>query len=323
MGERDAPSTSRIAIKLGSASTSHAAKNAAARPKPPSSLGKRLRPHALNGDSDSDREDDRNSGRHEAISSFGPNGASGSHDRTDRAESQPHRFVVERLPNRDWRSQVKGRRRGRLPHEAEAPQNGEAREVEPADKDKDIQWGLSIRQSAKDKGEGGASDSESRTDRANDARHSSEDVVEQDAEWSADQRALDALLGNSTTPSRDAAVIPRLSPRVTEDDAYQRDVQEAGEVSTLEDYESMPVEEFGAALLRGMGWDGKHKGKIHEVKRRANLIGLGAKELKGAEDLGAWNQKDGRPRPPRLNDYNREEEKRRDKRRERRRERDR
>jgi hypothetical protein len=37
--------------------------------------------------------------------------------------------------------------------------------------------------------------------------------------------------------------------------------------STLEDYEDVPVEEFGAALLRGMGWkDGQGIGRGHREK---------------------------------------------------------
>ena len=63
--------------------------------------------------------------------------------------------------------------------------------------------------------------------------------------------------------------------------------------------------------------------------RHANLTGLGAKDAKGAEDLGAWNSqiqasKSGRKagsgndgRPVRLEDYRKEEERKRQKREER------
>jgi hypothetical protein len=132
-----------------------------------------------------------------------------------------------------------------------------------------------------------------------------------------EQEALDALMGNSST-GKSKLVIERGPVRVTEDDAFRRDFHNAPNESTLEDYEAMPIEEFGAALLRGMGWDGKPRGtKVRQVKRRPNLLGLGAKELKGEEDLGAWNQKGKGKQRPRLNDYKREEEKRREKREER------
>ena len=118
-----------------------------------------------------------------------------------------------------------------------------------------------------------------------------------------DEIALDRLLGRSSSPKRDL-VIPqdaKSHPASDDDDEedvptdpreiYKRQVAAAPEPSTLEDYERIPVEEFGAALLRGMGWDGVKKEGRGEVKRRPNLLGLGAKELKGAEELGAWVQK--------------------------------
>ncbi len=58
--------------------------------------------------------------------------------------------------------------------------------------------------------------------------------------------------------------------------------------STLDDYEATPIEAFGEALLRGMGWQPGAAGgtKIHEPKRRPDGLGLGAKERPAA---GAGN----------------------------------
>ncbi|KFY14560.1 hypothetical protein V491_05994, partial [Pseudogymnoascus sp. VKM F-3775] len=111
-----------------------------------------------------------------------------------------------------------------------------------------------------------------------------------------DDRALDALLGREDKVKRPDLVIASredttyVAP-VSEGDAYQRAIAEAPEASTLQDYEDMPVEDFGAALLRGMGWKGEKVATPKEGKRRLNLLGLGARELKGAEELGAWVQK--------------------------------
>lgn len=41
-----------------------------------------------------------------------------------------------------------------------------------------------------------------------------------------------------------------------EAEAYNRDVGGLPDVGTLEDYEDMPVDFFGEAMLRGMGWKG-------------------------------------------------------------------
>jgi hypothetical protein len=37
-------------------------------------------------------------------------------------------------------------------------------------------------------------------------------------------------------------------------DVFRHDVQSRPEETKLEEYEEVPVEQFGAALLRGMGW---------------------------------------------------------------------
>lgn len=116
-----------------------------------------------------------------------------------------------------------------------------------------------------------------------------------------DDEALEALTESSHAPKRRK---PSTSP--------SRDSE-----PRLEDYRALPIDDFGAHLLRGFGWDGQLKGKVKEIdRRRANLTGLGAKgDVKGAEDLGAWNQKSSASgKPVRLEDYRREEGKRRERR---------
>ena len=39
-----------------------------------------------------------------------------------------------------------------------------------------------------------------------------------------------------------------------EKDAFQNDIDNLPEMASLEAYEAMPVEAFGEAMLRGMGW---------------------------------------------------------------------
>ncbi|KAG0086962.1 hypothetical protein BGZ92_007718 [Podila epicladia] len=61
-------------------------------------------------------------------------------------------------------------------------------------------------------------------------------------------------------------------------EAFQKNLEELPDEATLEDYDKVPVEEFGAALLRGMGWNGDAKGsEAIEFNRRPALLGLGAK----------------------------------------------
>ncbi|KAG6299014.1 hypothetical protein E4U09_000286 [Claviceps aff. purpurea] len=324
------PSKGRIAIKLGSSSKSTSTSRPSPRDAlPGSTLGKRSRQTtrttvALGDESDSESESDSQYRRHETIVAFGQDGAE-----TDRATGadQPRekQYVIARQPNRDWRSELKAQRRSKnlLPEEAQQQQNDHSqnsssaknRQSNPAEPDDGLKWGLTIAAEKKADADQGATDDCD----GKDAEQTQKAQKQTSASASAhppntkprtdDEEAIDALLGKKTGPERR---IPALS----EDEVYKRDAAGAGAASTLEDYEAMPVEEFGAALLRGMGWNGEPTGpKVKQVRRRPNRLGLGAEELKDAEDLGAWNQKGtkGKSRP-RLADYRREESRRKEER---------
>ncbi|KAL1902566.1 DNA primase large subunit Spp2 [Sporothrix stenoceras] len=339
MSTPDRPEASRIAIKFGGSSSSSSKKPN--RPPPPSSsLGKRQRPsHGLGGGSDSDSEEDSpKHGRHERITAFGDNGAelarSARDEREERRPAKRGPLTIERQPNRDWKTEARSRnqRGGRAP-ESQIKNNSQ-KEVEPADQDKPIKWGLTITKKASpaESEQDSTSNNNERTNsRADtptkeDSRATPEAPVGHVAH--TEKEAIKALLGETIDDkTKTRRVIERAANTVSEDDVFSRDFDDAPDVSTLEEYEAMPVEEFGAALLRGMGWDGKDRGpKVKQVVRRPNQMGLGAKELKGAEDLGGWNHKSGtsgsssshrKERPPRLHEYRREEDKRREKREER------
>ncbi|KAG6155721.1 hypothetical protein E4U37_000943 [Claviceps purpurea] len=324
------PSKGRIAIKLGSSSKSTSTSRPSPRDAlPGSTLGKRSRQTtrttiALGDESDSESESDSQHRRHETIVAFGQDGAE-----TDRATGadQPRekQYVIARQPNRDWRSELKAQRRSKnlLPEEAQQQQNDHSqnsssaqnRQSNPAEPDDGLKWGLTIAAEKKADADQGATDDCD----GKDAEQTQKAQKQTSASALAhppntkprtdDEEAIDALLGKKTGPERR---IPALS----EDEVYKRDAAGAGAASTLEDYEAMPVEEFGAALLRGMGWNGEPTGpKVKQVRRRPNRLGLGAEELKDAEDLGAWNQKGtkGKSRP-RLADYRREESRRKEER---------
>lgn len=302
----DGPPKGRIAIKFGaSTKPSPSGKSIS---QPPSSLGKRSRSHhnkAFGGD-DSDSDNEHASGKHETITGFGAEGAE-----NERAKKEVKKeYVIAKQPNRNWKADVKAQRGGGrniLPPEARAQENGNggtAVETEPADQDKGIKWGLTVKEKATpDTDQPEESEPPVQAEPETGSQPKTEDA---EPERTADDEAMDELLGRKPS-KRQTAVIP------SETDAYRRDVDIAGVASTLEDYEAMPVEEFGAALLRGMGWNGEERApKPKEVKRRPNRLGLGAKELQGAEDLGGWNQNGGKKKRPRLDEYRRDEERRRE-----------
>jgi hypothetical protein len=134
-------------------------------------------------------------------------------------------------------------------------------------------------------------------------------------EETEDEKAMRALLARAN--GEDAGeggisidVIPltdNQSSRVlSETDAYKQDVVTRPDPATLEDYERVPVSEFGAALLRGMGWkpgqaaSRTRKGPVDPYlpTARPALLGIGAKEKEVFDDGNAKNGKaKGPPRP--------------------------
>ncbi|KAK5943532.1 DNA primase large subunit Spp2 [Knufia obscura] len=123
----------------------------------------------------------------------------------------------------------------------------------------------------------------------------------------ADEEALQALLADDENRPRGTAVIEaaedaRDLPAPTEDFASL--VAAHPDSATLDEYAAMPVEEFGMAMLRGMGKKRRANGEVislesteqKEVKKRKQegYLGIGAKAAKGMEgvELGAWGKAD-------------------------------
>ena len=275
------------------------AQTSSTKPTNPSTRGKRQL-SALYDDSDS--EDDR-APREVALIGFDEKGAVA----TDRTPEKPL-LVIPKLEKEDWREQVRKRRRAAekrsgknlLPPEVQRQREAEAQGLK-GDEGKEVkaplQYGLQTlaKEDAPKEDISGDVPSEQ-----NEAQKAHPQASEPPKPKTDDERALDALLGRSSEPKKDLVIEQDKKDKRDESDediptdprdVYKRQVAAAPEPSTLEDYERIPVEEFGAALLRGMGWDGVKKEGKGDVKRRPNLLGLGAKELKGAEELGAWVQK--------------------------------
>ncbi|KAL2132494.1 hypothetical protein VTI74DRAFT_3737 [Chaetomium olivicolor] len=278
MSDRDIKS-SRIAIELGTSSSSHGIK-----PRSRPVHGRRHRAHALHEDSESEGNSDndqQNYGRHEIITSYDLHGAAKGDEKLLRENFSKHEDGA--ASGKEGDTQGQGR-------DAEQRHNGGAGDGSDP-QGKPIKWGLTINmRGAKSGEERREEESKSRSDHSN----SGDSRAGKKAKRTIDDEALDALMGTNT-PKR----------RHLDSDAADRDPRP-------EDYRSVPIDDFGATLLKSFGWDGKMRGKVKEVTRHANLTGLGAKDAKGAEDLGAWNQKTPKDsRPVRLEDYQREERKKR------------
>ncbi|PLB34418.1 spliceosome ATPase-activating subunit SPP2 [Aspergillus candidus] len=130
-----------------------------------------------------------------------------------------------------------------------------------------------------------------------------------------DEVALQALIretqGDAGDARRSDLVIESTAGgdgRYDETTSFKADVAARPEPASLDQYNAIPVEDFGAALLRGMGWkegqavgrgkygsnNAKAVGAPKVPERRPGFLGIGAKDAsggKGAEaELGAWGR---------------------------------
>ncbi|KAL1839692.1 hypothetical protein VTJ49DRAFT_1257 [Mycothermus thermophilus] len=276
MSDRDGK-PSRVSIRLGKSSSSS-----------PHDIKKRSRPthsrrhwagrpaeDSASGE-DSDEEQHPN-GRTETITSIEFPGFEVEEERSSKSKSTRH---TSRRDNGDGPTRENGKNRDREPEGYDEPEK------------KPIKYGLTINpkepESSEDRGN---RESSARSDQSD---SDSPSTMKEKTPKTLDEEAVEALI-TSRPPKRKHA----------DSDAPDR---EPG----LDDYKAIPIDDFGAHLLRNFGWDGKMRGKVKDVTRRANLAGLGAKDAKGAEELGAWNQKSTKDsRPVRLSDYRKEEDKKR------------
>ncbi|TFY54482.1 hypothetical protein EVG20_g9685 [Dentipellis fragilis] len=127
-------------------------------------------------------------------------------------------------------------------------------------------------------------------------------------ELTEDERAMRALLAGGMEDGGPVIDVIRSAANearrpATEDDAFKQDVEELPDVATLDDYERVPVAQFGAALLRGMGWkegqaaNKKGRGPVEPwlPQARPALLGIGAKEREVLDDGSGKKNKAVRP----------------------------
>ena len=134
-------------------------------------------------------------------------------------------------------------------------------------------------------------------------------IGEAPKQLTADEEALQALLDDGTGKPKSNTVIQlqankMLSPRDEEQD-FREDIATRPDSSTLEEYAAMPVEEFGMAMLRGMGQKRRANGEIIDLnpktdettrkqRKQEGFLGIGARAAPGTNgvELGAWGKAD-------------------------------
>jgi hypothetical protein len=204
-------------------------------------------------------------------------------------------LVITALANRDWREASKRQRAQKygisaeqLDARKEQHVEGNAQGADTVVKETDaVKYGLNVF----------APIAAAPEDVAQEEQQQQEEEKETPQHKTADQLAIDALTGAAPTST---LTIPAAA--TTEEDAFASTFHSAPPAPTLSDYTAVPVEEYGAAMLRGMGWKGPSTAPSAPTKngkkpsllptKRPALLGIGAdpNAAKQAEELGAWGK---------------------------------
>lgn len=243
---------------------------------PPSKIGIK-RTHAALDDADSEDED-TSAGKRQNITHFDLS-AGGAID-VSKPKVVKEALVIKPQANRDWKAASLRNKRQKYGLPSEEQQKAKEDFVAP---EPNTAYGLNVHKEepAKDDVPEEAPDqSQSKSAEHVPAKPKTDD-----------ERAIAALMG---LKEESTLTIPAIS----EEEALDRDIQDAPDAPTLAEYAATPVEEFGAAMLRGMGWKegqgiGTQKGqklvKSKVPERRPALLGIGAKpDAAVAAELGAW-----------------------------------
>lgn len=250
-----------------------------------------------------DEDDGVEMGRMETVSHFDKT-AGGAIDSSRKQEDQGP-LVIPKQMNRNWKEAANQRKRQKsgLPEGAGGGRQGLDRRVAEVEAELEAarpKFGLNTY--TKDVVGNGVDASEAmdaveQTQQVPPEPGASEEPLRKQTD---DERALDALLGKTTTDK--TLVIEASKKPLSEEDVFNDDIASAPPMPSMDDYARVPVEQFGAALLRGMGWkDGEGVGSQRGVKlkkesakppaKRSNLLGIGAKEDAAiAGEMGAWGR---------------------------------
>lgn len=210
-------------------------------------------------------------------------------------------LVIQAQKNRDWREESR-RKRGKnlFPAEVRAARNGQVSEGQDVVTGQAPAFGLTFVKNREDVQMVDAQENTATMALAQ------VEVIER----TEDEEAMEALMGNGKTKSNlvignTGGADVMFSGRIVaidmgEEDAFKSDVASRPDSASLDDYAAVPVDEIGAALLRGMGWNGELESerakdptkKAKTTERRPALLGIGAKEVPGdvVIELGAWGK---------------------------------
>ncbi|KAI9284720.1 DExH-box splicing factor binding site-domain-containing protein [Umbelopsis sp. AD052] len=234
-------------------------------PKQKANVSKRI-----NFGDDDDMDDEPKA---EAVTGFEDNKIQHLHEKVKQKE-----IVIPSQPNKDFRKEAVTKRSIYIP---ESGLNGgkNAGPSQPEVLGQQVaQYGLQVTKKTKE--------TVTVEDNGNSEMQIEESTTSTVTAPTLEEAALAALVREANSDDEEEPASNLVIP--SELDVFRNDVQNRPEETSLEEYDQVPVEQFGAALLRGMGWkEGQALGggktgaseplAAKNFVRRDALLGLGAK----------------------------------------------
>ncbi|KAF9965879.1 hypothetical protein BGZ70_003893 [Mortierella alpina] len=185
-------------------------------------------------------------------------------------KEQTKLLVIPKLENADWRQQALAKRKMTFTPNESLAAPSEIRE----ETGKMLGFGLQIQKRVKleheaspgTASESGPMDIDTATTinmtTAVSIKEEKEAIAkdEETLDQAAARKIIQAASGEIPTHARNLVLLGQENVHAEEVEAFQKNLDLLPDEATLEDYEKVPVEDFGAALLRGMGWKGDSKG---------------------------------------------------------------
>lgn len=298
----------------------------ASTPRPPGVFGSGSQSRAKLQQDESEGEDDHLPA-HEEVTGF-DHGAGGAVNAFKRQPEEKAPRVIQVDSNNDWRGKIIRARKSLLPAEVQAQRAAQGssadgvRQVEV--EGPGTQYGLSYSQPRSEAPEDRRGTEATEGGTGEDTNMADTDTGETATTKPQTQEdlALQALIreskgeGEAGTRKSDMVIEAQdhtngtVHVEETEMSSFRADVASRPDSASVTDYDAVPVEEFGAALLRGMGWkEGERVGKgnygdatsnqaalkAHAPERRPGYLGIGAKDISGKagsteNEIGAWGK---------------------------------
>ncbi|KAF9558991.1 hypothetical protein EC968_006774 [Mortierella alpina] len=245
------------------------------------SLTKKNTPLKRSGSNAFDHSEEKTENHDELIS-----GLQGNRIESIAPKEEAKVLVIPKLENADWRQQALAKRKMTFNPTEGLAAPSEVRE----ETGKTLGFGLQIQKRVKIEhkepsglaSESGPMDVDTltKTITAVSTKEEKEVIVtdEETLDQAAARKIIQAASGEMPADARNLILRGQENVHADEVEAFQKNLDLLPDEASLEDYEKVPVEDFGAALLRGMGWKGDSKGsEAIEFHRRPALLGLGAK----------------------------------------------